>query len=75
MKYEIRYQHTAWGKAPSYDAALRDVRREGRVARLHVVVCPDGAYCYRSQADKDRDDTGERAFAVICRDEEEGGAS
>lgn len=42
------------------------VRTEARVAKLALADATDGLYCYRSAADKAADDTGARAFAVIC---------
>lgn len=71
-KYQIRYQHTSWTSADSKDAAIRAVRAEARVSRLYTADVPDGIYCYKSQADKDADDTGARAFAVICGPSQQG---
>lgn len=65
-KYQIRYQHTSWTAADSMDAAKREVKNEGRVSRLYYADCADGIYCYLSQEDKDADDTGASAYAVIC---------
>lgn len=65
-KYQIRYQHTSWAAATSKEAAIQAVKQEARVSRLYTADTPDGLYCYRSAADKGRDDTGARAFAVIC---------
>ena len=66
-KYQIRYQHTSWAKSDTRDAAIRHVKGEARQNRLFYADTPDGLYCYKSKADKDRDETGARAFAVICR--------
>lgn len=67
MKYQIRYKHTSWDQANSIAEAKRAVRIEGRVKRLYTAEVPDGIYCYLSLEDLKRDNTGERAFAVICR--------
>jgi hypothetical protein len=65
-KYQIRYQHTSWSSADSKDAAIREVKNVPRVSRLYFSEVPDGLYCYTSAADKARDISGERAYAVIC---------
>ena len=70
-KYQIRYGHTSWTGAGSKAEALRMVRREARVSRLYTADVPDGLYCYVSQAEKDADDTGASAFAVICGPEQQ----
>lgn len=71
-KYQIRYQHTSWAGADTKAAAINAVKAEGRVSRLYTADVPDGLYCYKSQADKDADDTGARAFAVICGPDQQG---
>ena len=71
-KYQIRYQHTAWTSAASLDAAKRAVKSEGRVSRLYYADCADGIYCYLSKEAKDADDTGARAYAVICGPSQQG---
>lgn len=65
-KYQIRYQHTSWAGADSRDAAIAAVKNEARQNSLYYAQTPDGLYCYRSRADKLADDTGARAYAVIC---------
>ena len=71
MNYQIRYQHTSWSSAPTKQEALERVRLEARAPKLHTIEVPDGTYCYKSQEDMDRDDTGARAFAVICGPEQQ----
>lgn len=71
-KYQIRYNHTSSVTADSKAAALRTVRREAGVSRLALADVPDGLYCYRTAADKAADDTGARAFAVICGPTQQG---
>jgi hypothetical protein len=56
----------AFQRLNSKQAAIRAVKTEGRARRLYTADVPDGLYCYPSRADKDRDDSGARAFAVIC---------
>lgn len=70
MKYQIRYDHTAWDGADNIWQAKERVRNEGRVNRLYSVRCQDGIYCYLSIRDMRSDRTGAAAFAVICREEE-----
>ena len=65
-KYQIRYNHTSSTTAASKAAALAAVKSEARVSRLYTADVPDGLYRYASQAAKDADDTGARAYAVIC---------
>lgn len=65
-KYQIRYNHTSLAYAESREAAIREVKSEARVQRLYYADVPDGLYCYKSKSDKDDDDTGAAAFAVIC---------
>lgn len=50
MKYEIRFNHTSARQAGSLVAALRKVRLEAGVSRLHKANVPDGIYCYRSKS-------------------------
>jgi hypothetical protein len=71
-KYQIRYQHTSWALASSKEAALSAVRLAGGVDRIYYADCPDGLYCYCTAAEKDADDTGASAFAVICGPEQQG---
>lgn len=71
-KYQIRYQHTSWDSADSKSEALRKVRLEARVSRLAIASVPDGDYCYKAVADKNADDTGASAFAVICSPTQQG---
>jgi hypothetical protein len=74
MKLEIRYNHTSTATANSYAEALEQVRTEaiytikGKFAadEMVSVKVDDGTYIYATQEDADRDDTGARAFAVIC---------
>lgn len=69
----IRYNHTSAQTADSYESALALVRTQAihtqrRASAAHELVAidvDDGTYIYLSQADADRDQTGERAFAVI----------
>jgi len=65
-RYEVRYNHRSTETASSKEQALLMVRTEARVAKLALADATDGLYCYRSAADKAADDTGARAFAVIC---------
>lgn len=71
MQLEIRYNHRSSQTADSYAAALDKVRSEMLPQKDAPVEikCDDGTYIYRNQADADRDDTGARAFAVICSPE------
>ena len=77
MKLEIRYNHTSTQIAESYAEAMRQVRTEaiytirGRWAadEMVSVEADDGTYIYATQEDADRDETGARAFAVICSPE------
>ena len=63
--------------AESYAEAMQQVRTEaihtigGRWAadEMVSVEADDGIYVYATQEDADRDDTGARAFAVICSPE------
>lgn len=67
-KYQIRYNHTSTQTADSYAAALDMVRTQmlpQKSAPVEITM-PDGTYIYRTQEDADRDDTGARAYAVIC---------
>jgi hypothetical protein len=70
-EYRISYNHRSTETATSKDQALQMVRAEARVSRLALAETSDGIYCYASQEDKDRDDTGARAFAVICTAEQD----
>lgn len=71
-KYQIRYQHTSWERADSREAAIAAVKAEARQNRLFYADVPDGLYCYLSRADKLADDTGARAYAVICGPTQQG---
>ena len=63
--YLIRYAHTSPGCATSRRGAMQMVRLEAGVSRLAIAICTDGTYLWRSQADKEKDDTGANAFAVV----------
>ncbi len=65
-KWEIRYNHRSTETATSKAVALNIARWENGGKALSVVEVPDGIYCYRTKEDMRRDDTGARAFAVIC---------
>ena len=65
-KYRIRYQHTSAQEAGSKRAALMAVRAMMGQRRVFAVSVPDGTYCYRTPADRTQDDSGARAYAVIC---------
>lgn len=71
MTLEIRYNHRSTQTADSYAAALDKVRAEMLPQKEAPVEikCDDGTYIYRDQDAADRDDTGARAFAVICQPE------
>lgn len=71
MTLEIGYNHRSSQTADSYAAALDKVRSAMLPQKDAPVEikCDDGTYIYRNQADADRDDTGARAFAVICQRE------
>lgn len=68
---QIRYNHRSTQTADSYAAALDKVRAEMLpfVGAPVEIKCDDGTYIYRDQEAADRDDTGARAFAVICQPE------
>ena len=68
INYQIRYNHRSTQTADSYAAALDMVRTEmlpSKETPVEIAV-EDGTYIYRNQEDADRDDTGARAYAVIC---------
>jgi hypothetical protein len=71
-KYQIRFGHTSWASAGSKEAAIAAVKAEAGIDRLYSVSCPDGLYCYTSAEEKDADDTGASAFAIICAPEQQG---
>jgi len=73
MKLEIRYNHRSTQTAENHSAALDLVRAEMLPQQSEPVkiTCDDGTYIYRDQASADSDDTGARAFAVICAPESE----
>ena len=49
----------------SYRDALRLARQEVGVTRLHVAQVPDGTYCYGTRRERDADETGAAAAAVV----------
>jgi hypothetical protein len=65
-RYQIRYKYASWSGADNKQAAVEAVRAMGGVRRIYTADTPDGTYCYLSRYAKDADDTGERAYAVIC---------
>lgn len=65
--YTVQFRHHSSEPATSQRQARRIVRRAMGQARMRAVSVPDGIYCYRTAADMRRDDTGERAFAVIVK--------
>lgn len=72
-KYQIRYNSRSSQTATSYASALDLVRTEMLPQKSAPVEikADDGTYIYRDQEDADRDDTGARAFAVICGPEQQ----
>ncbi len=71
-KYQIRYQHRSWVWANSREDAIAAVKAEARQNRLYYADMPDGLYCYLDRAGKLSDDTGARAYAVICGPNQQG---
>ena len=76
-EYTIGFQHTSQMTASSKIEAMETVRREARIvlrsvnAQLSTVEADDGLYCYAGRtlggaiAERQDDQTGARAFAVI----------
>lgn len=75
MNIKITYSHRSAQTTDSIDSARSHVRtaliqsyRSADAADEMVEVnTDDGIYCYASQADADRDDTGANAYALIER--------
>jgi predicted outer membrane protein len=73
---KIAYSHRSAQHADSIEAARANVRTAliqsyGSASAAEEMVeisTDDGIYCYASQADADRDDTGANAYALIERE-------
>lgn len=75
MSYKITYNHRSAETVDNVTIACQHVRsaliqsyRSADAATKMVEVnIDDGIYCYASQTDADRDDTGANAYALIER--------